>query len=77
MRETESILFDAYGTVLDVGTYHRDITQYVVTQSQALFGIVTSVDEFNVYWNVEFECAFRDVIAYCGEFKKHARPVRH
>lgn len=69
MRETESILFDAYGTVLDVGTYHRDITQYVVTQSQALFGIVTSVDEFNAYWNVEFERAFRDVIAYCGEFK--------
>ena len=69
MRETEAILFDAYGTVLDVGTYHRDITQYVVTQSKALFGIVTSVDEFNAYWNVEFERAFHDVIAYCGEFK--------
>lgn len=69
MREIEAILFDAYGTVLDVGTYHRDITQYVVTQSKALFGIVTSVDEFNAYWNAEFERAFRDVIAYCGEFK--------
>ena len=69
MQETKAILFDAYGTVLDVGTYHRDISQYVVTQSKALFGIVTSVDEFNAYWNVEFERAFRDVIAYCGEFK--------
>jgi len=69
MTETEAILFDAYGTVLDVGTYHRDITQHVVQQSKKLFGIATSVDEFNAYWNNEFELAFHDVIAYCGEFR--------
>jgi 2-haloalkanoic acid dehalogenase type II len=69
MTETEAILFDAYGTVLDVGTYHRDITQHVVQQSKTLFGIATSVDEFNAYWNNEFELAFHDVIAYCGEFR--------
>ncbi len=69
MTETEAILFDAYGTVLDVGTYHRDITQHVVQQSNTLFGIATSVDEFNAYWNNEFELAFHDVIAYCGEFR--------
>jgi 2-haloalkanoic acid dehalogenase type II len=69
MNETEAILFDAYGTVLDVGTYHRDITQHVVQQSKTLFGIATSVDEFNAYWNKEFELAFHDVIAYCGEFR--------
>jgi 2-haloacid dehalogenase len=69
MTETEAILFDAYGTVLDVGTYHRDITQHVVRQSKTLFGIATSIDEFNAYWNKEFELAFNDVIAYCGEFR--------
>jgi len=69
MTETEAILFDAYGTVLDVGTYHHDITQHVVQQSKKLFGIATSVDEFNAYWNNEFELAFHDVIAYCGEFR--------
>jgi 2-haloacid dehalogenase len=69
MPETEVVLFDAYGTVLDVGTYHRDISHYVVQQSKTLFGIVTSVDEFNTYWNEEFAEAFRDVIAYCGEFR--------
>jgi 2-haloalkanoic acid dehalogenase type II len=69
MTELEAILFDAYGTVLDVGTYHRDITQHVVQQSKMLFGIITSVDEFNAYWNKEFESAFDDVIAYCGEFR--------
>lgn len=69
MTEAEAILFDAYGTVLDVGTYHRDITQHVVQQSKTLFGIPTSVDEFNVYWSEEFEFAFHDVIAYCGEFR--------
>lgn len=69
MTETEAILFDAYGTVLDVGTYHHDITQHVVQQSKSLFGIATSVDEFNAYWNNEFELAFKDVIAYCGEFR--------
>ena len=69
MNETEAILFDAYGTVLDVGTYHRDITQHVVQQSKTLFGIATSVDELNAYWNKEFELAFHDVIAYCGEFR--------
>jgi 2-haloalkanoic acid dehalogenase type II len=69
MNKTEAILFDAYGTVLDVGTYHRDITQHVVQQSKTLFGIATSVDEFNAYWNKEFELAFQDVIAYCGEFR--------
>ena len=69
MSELETILFDAYGTVLDVGTYHRDITDYVVKQSQALFGTSISTDEFNAYWNVEFERAFGDVVAYCGEFK--------
>jgi len=51
MNETEAVLFDAYGTVLDVGTYHRDISQYVVQHSKTRFGIVTSVDEFNAYWN--------------------------
>jgi 2-haloacid dehalogenase/putative hydrolase of the HAD superfamily len=69
MNETEAVLFDAYGTVLDVGTYHRDISQYVVQQSKTRFGIVTSVDEFNAYWNEEFVDAFKDVIAYCGEFR--------
>lgn len=69
MTDTEAILFDAYGTVLDVGTYHRDITQHVVQQSKTLFGVATSVDEFNAYWNKEFELAFHDVIAYCGEFR--------
>lgn len=69
MTGTDAILFDAYGTVLDVGTYHRDITQHVVQQSKMLFGLATSVDEFNAYWNIEFELAFRDVIAYCGEFR--------
>jgi 2-haloacid dehalogenase len=69
MTRTDAILFDAYGTVIDIGTYHRDITQHVVQQSKALFGLATSVDEFNAYWNIEFELAFRDVIAYCGEFR--------
>jgi 2-haloalkanoic acid dehalogenase type II len=69
MTEFEAILFDAYGTVLDIGTYHRDITQHVVQESKTLFGIITSVDEFNAYWSKEFECAFDDVIAYCGEFR--------
>lgn len=69
MTETEAVLFDAYGTVLDVGTYHRDITQHVVQQSKTLFGITTSVDEFNRYWNYEFELAFQNVIAYCGQFR--------
>jgi 2-haloalkanoic acid dehalogenase type II len=69
MIETEAVLFDAYGTVLDVGTYHRDITQHVVQQSNTLFGIATSVDEFNAYWSEEFEFAFHDVIAYCGKFR--------
>jgi 2-haloalkanoic acid dehalogenase type II len=69
MIETEAVLFDAYGTVLDVGTYHRDITQHVVQQANTLFGITTSVDEFNAYWSEEFEFAFNDVIAYCGEFR--------
>ena len=69
MTGTEAILFDAYGTVLDVGTYHRDITKHVVQQSETLFGITTSVEEFNAFWNEEFDCAFRDVIAYCGEFR--------
>jgi 2-haloalkanoic acid dehalogenase type II len=69
MIETEAILFDAYGTVLDIGTYHRDITQHVVQQSTTLFGITTSVDEFNAHWSEEFEFAFHDVIAYCGEFR--------
>jgi 2-haloalkanoic acid dehalogenase type II len=69
MPETEVVLFDAYGTVLDVDTYHRDISHYVVQQSETLFGIVTSVDEFNAYWNEEFAQAFKDVIAYCGEFR--------
>jgi HAD superfamily hydrolase (TIGR01509 family) len=69
MIETQAVLFDAYGTVLEVGTYHRDITEHVVQQSDTLFGITTSVEEFNAYWNEEFECAFRDVIAYCGEFR--------
>jgi 2-haloacid dehalogenase/putative hydrolase of the HAD superfamily len=69
MTETEAVLFDAYGTVLDVGTYHGDITKHVVQQSNTLFGITTSVEEFNAYWSEEFECAFRDVIAYCGEFR--------
>jgi len=69
MRETEAILFDAYGTVLDVGTYHRDITKHVVKQSNTLFGIITSYEEFTAYWSEEFECAFDDVIAYCGEFR--------
>lgn len=69
MIETEAVLFDAYGTVLDVGTYHRDITQHVVQQASTLFGITTSVDEFNAYWSEEFEFAFHDVIAYCGEFR--------
>jgi 2-haloalkanoic acid dehalogenase type II len=69
MTETKAILFDAYGTVLDVGTYHHDITQHVVQQSKSLFGIATSVDEFKAYWNNEFELAFTDVIAYCGEFR--------
>jgi len=69
MVEADAILFDAYGTVLDIGTYHRDITQHVVQQSKTLFGINTSVDEFNAYWNEEFEFAFNDVIAYCGEFR--------
>ncbi|MGZ4863952.1 MAG: HAD family hydrolase [Halobacteriota archaeon] len=69
MRGTEAILFDAYGTVLDIGTYHRDITKHVVEQSKTLFGLETSVDEFNAYWNIEFELAFRDVIAYCGKFR--------
>ncbi|MGA7470037.1 MAG: HAD family hydrolase [Halobacteriota archaeon] len=69
MTETEAVLFDAYGTVLDVGTYHRDITKHVVQQSNTLFGIITSVEEFNAFWSEEFECAFRDVIAYCGEFR--------
>jgi 2-haloacid dehalogenase/putative hydrolase of the HAD superfamily len=69
MTETEAVLFDAYGTVLDVGMYHRDITKHVIQQSNALFGITASVEEFNAFWNEEFECAFRDVIAYCGEFR--------
>jgi 2-haloalkanoic acid dehalogenase type II len=69
MTQTEAALFDAYGTVLDVGTYHRDISQYVVQQSKTLFGIVTSADEFNAYWNEELAQAFKDVIAYCGEFR--------
>jgi 2-haloalkanoic acid dehalogenase type II len=69
MIETEAVLFDAYGTVLDVGTYHQDITQHVVQLSNTLFGITTSVDEFNAYWSEEFEFAFHDVIAYCGEFR--------
>jgi len=65
----EAVLFDAYGTVLDVGTYHRDITTLVVQQSSTVFGITTSVEEFNAYWSEEFERAFRDVIVYCGEFR--------
>jgi 2-haloalkanoic acid dehalogenase type II len=69
MIETEAVLFDAYGTVIDVGTYHRDITEHVVQQANTLFGITTSVDEFNAYWSEEFEFAFHDVIAYCGEFR--------
>jgi putative hydrolase of the HAD superfamily len=69
MTETEVVLFDAYGTVLDVGTYHRDITKHVVQQLKTLFGITASVDEFNARWSEEFELAFRDVIAYCGEFR--------
>ncbi|MGZ4904519.1 MAG: HAD family hydrolase [Halobacteriota archaeon] len=69
MNEIKTILFDAYGTVLDVGTYHRDITDYVVERSQALFGTALSTDELHVHWNEEFESAFSDVVAYCGEFK--------
>jgi 2-haloalkanoic acid dehalogenase type II len=69
MTETEAVLFDAYGTVLDVGTYHRDISQYVVQESKRLFGLVTSVAEFNAFWNEEFALAFRDVVAYCGKFR--------
>ena len=69
MTETETLLFDAYGTVLDVGTYHRDISQYVVQQSKSRFGISMAADEFNAFWNEEFAFAFNDVIAYCGEFK--------
>ncbi len=69
MNEIKTILFDAYGTVLDVGTYHKDITDYVVEQSQARFGTAPSSDEFHRYWNEEFESAFNDVVGYCGEFK--------
>ncbi len=69
MREIQTILFDAYGTILDVGTYHKDITDYVIGQSHARFGVAPSSDEFHRYWNEEFESAFNDVVAYCGEFK--------
>lgn len=69
MNEMKTILFDAYGTVLDIGTYHRDITNYVTEQSQALFGTALSSDEFHLHWNEEFESAFSDVVGYCGEFK--------
>jgi len=69
MTDIQAVLFDAYGTVLDVGTYHRDITERVVQQSNALFGTTVSIEEFNAFWNEEFECAFRDVNTYCGEFR--------
>ncbi|MGZ4917703.1 MAG: HAD family hydrolase [Halobacteriota archaeon] len=69
MNEIKTILFDAYGTVLDVGTYHRDITDYLTEQSHPLFGTTLSSDEFLLHWNEEFESAFRDVVEYCGEFK--------
>ncbi len=69
MREITTILFDAYGTVLDVGSYHRDITDYVIEQSRVRFGATLSPDEFHLRWNEEFERAFNDVVGYCGEFK--------
>jgi len=69
MTKTEAVLFDAYGTVVDVGTYHRDITTHAVKQLHGLFGITASIEEFNAHWNREFERAFLDVIAYCGEFR--------
>jgi 2-haloacid dehalogenase len=69
MAKTEAVLFDAYGTIVDVGTYHRDISTHAVKQLSEFFGISAPAEEFNAYWNQEFERAFRDVIAYCGEFR--------
>ncbi len=69
MREREAVLFDAYGTVIDVGTYHRDITEYVLNECGTKNGRNIDPDEFNSYWNVEFERAFSDINEYCGEFR--------
>ncbi|HYA32434.1 MAG TPA: HAD family hydrolase [Candidatus Bathyarchaeia archaeon] len=69
MTQTEAVLFDAYGTVLDVGTYHMDITGHVVTRLNQLCGFTIPPEEFRAQWGEEFESAFLDVIRYCGEFK--------
>jgi len=69
MREREAVLFDAYGTVIDVGTYHRDITEYVLNECGSKNGRNIDPEEFNSYWNGEFERAFSDINEYCGKFR--------
>lgn len=69
MREREAVLFDAYGTVIDVGTYHRDITEYVLDECDSEHGKNIDPEEFYSYWNREFERAFSDINEYCGEFR--------
>ncbi len=69
MRQRAALLFDAYGTIIDVGTYHRDITEYVLEECNSLYGRKIDPEEFNGFWNKDFERAFSDVNAYCGEFR--------
>jgi 2-haloalkanoic acid dehalogenase type II len=69
MRQRAAVLFDAYGTVIDVGTYHRDITEYVLDEVNSLYDRRIDQGEFNNNWNKEFERAFSDVNAYCGDFR--------
>lgn len=54
----KTIFFDAYGTLLELGNYHRDLSALMLKETKCDLDL----DSFHVAWNDEFDRAIFDII---------------
>ncbi|MBU2617254.1 MAG: HAD family hydrolase [Euryarchaeota archaeon] len=54
----KTIFFDAYGTLLELGNYHRDLSALMLKETKC--GL--DLDSFHAAWNDEFERMIFDII---------------
>ncbi len=54
----KTIFFDAYGTLLELGNYHRDLSALMLKEIQCDLDL----DSFHVAWNDEFDREIFDII---------------
>ncbi len=54
----KTIFFDAYGTLLELGNYHRDLSALMLKETK--FDL--DLDSFHLAWNTEFERMIFDII---------------